>query len=123
MALTNFEIIQARTGDDDPEIACMDGRQRVLAMVTDEAWDDVLELPSGQTLRTIQEKNILSQQHLPVLKELIQARYGAGAYEMLNRTQSTLPLIKLRLGDLTPVRSQLSRVPLDVFRAAHFVHL
>jgi hypothetical protein len=116
MPLTDFEIIHARTGDDDPENCCRDGSLRVLAMVTDEAWDDALRLPSGETLKTVQEKNVLSQAHLEVLQELIQARYSAGAYELLHRSGSTLPLVKFRSEDLERVRSRLSREPLDELR-------
>jgi hypothetical protein len=116
MQLTDFEIIHARTGDDDPEISCRDGRSRVLAMVTDEAWDDALRLSPGETLRDIAEKNLLSQAHLEILKNMIQDRYSAGAFEIQRRAGSDLPVIIIRSHDLEEVRSQLSRKPLDKFR-------
>jgi len=121
MPLTDFEIIHSRPGSEDPEIACRDGRQRVLAQVTEEAWDDALRLPPGETLRTIPEHNILSQQHLPVLQEMIQARYDAGAFEILSRTGGNYPLVVLRSADMERVRSRLSRAPLDMHRQARFV--
>ncbi len=117
--LEAFEIIEARHLSDDPEIACRDGKVRVLAHVAGTAWEDVFGLDRGIELSTI-DGNLLAGANLGVLKRLIEAKYARGETTPLARAGSTLPLVQIGYDDLAPYRAELSAEVLKTARKAAF---
>lgn len=114
MPLNHFHVIRARPSEDDPIIACYDGRQRVVATVELTAWDDYFGFTDDGPSK--EEANLLANANLDTLTRIIKRKYAAGQFESLRRAGSTLPHITLKLQDISPAR--LKRDALDLCREA-----
>jgi hypothetical protein len=123
MPLTEFSVVHASAEDDGTVIHCFDDRELVLAIVTRLALDDYFGWPQSlpnEKRPSLPECHLVVDRNLAAFEPIIQGKYRRSEYTTINRSGSSLKLIKVTGADIQRGRVELTDSVIEMDRAARF---